>query len=47
MLDSSTRSKMEILRRLKSEFDKLSKRNKSLVIIGVCVAAFFLLEILK
>ena len=38
---------MELLKRLKGEFDKLSKRNKSLVIIGVCATIFFALEILK
>ena len=37
---------MELLRKLKSEFDNLSKQNKSLVIIGICVAVFFLLEII-
>ena len=38
---------MEILRKLKAEFDKLSKRNKSLVIIGLATATFFLLEIIR
>ena len=38
---------MELLKRLKGEFDKLNKRNKSLVIIGVCAAIFFALELLK
>ena len=37
---------MELLKKLRSEFLKLSKRNKSLVIIGVCASIFFLLEIL-
>ena len=38
---------MEILRKLKGEFDKLNKRGKSLVIIGLAVAVFFLLELVK
>ena len=38
---------MELLKRLKGEFDKLSKRTKSLVIIGGCAAIFFALELLK
>ena len=38
---------MEILRKLKAEFDKLSKRGKATVIIGLATAAFFLLELLK
>ena len=38
---------MGILRRLKVEFDKLSKRGKSIVIIGIAVAVFFILELLK
>ena len=38
---------MELLKKLKGEFDKLSKRGKSLVIIGLAVAVFFILELLK
>jgi hypothetical protein len=38
---------MEALKKLKAEFDKLSKRNKSLVIIGLATAVFFLLEIIR
>ena len=38
---------MEILRKLKGEFDKLNKRGKSLVIIGLAIAVFFLLELVK
>ena len=38
---------MEILRKLKAEFDKLSRRGKSLVIIGLAVAAFFILALLQ
>ena len=38
---------MEILRKLKGEFDKLNKRGKSIVIIGIAVAVFFLLELVK
>tara|TARA_Y100000310_G_scaffold236872_1_gene240134 strand:- start:314 stop:430 length:117 start_codon:yes stop_codon:yes gene_type:complete len=37
---------MEILRKLKAEFDKLSKRNKSLVVIGIAAAVLILLEIM-
>ena len=38
---------MEILRKLKGEFDKLNKRGKSLVIIGLAIAVFFILELVK
>ena len=38
---------MEILRKLKGEFDKLNKRGKSLVIIGLAIAVFFLLELIR
>ena len=38
---------MEILRKLKGEFDKLNKRGKSLVIIGIAIAVFFILELVK
>tara|TARA_R100000664_G_C2674710_1_gene85239 strand:+ start:444 stop:563 length:120 start_codon:yes stop_codon:yes gene_type:complete len=38
---------MELLKKLKGEFDKLSKRGKSLVIIGLAISAFILLEIIK
>jgi len=38
---------MELLKKLKGEFDKLNKRGKSLVIIGLAVAVFFILELLK
>ena len=38
---------MEILRKLKVEFDKLSKRGKSIVIIGLAIAVFFILELVK
>jgi len=38
---------MEILRKLKVEFDKLNKRGKSIVIIGLAIAVFFILELVK
>ena len=38
---------MEILRKLKGEFDKLNKRGKSIVIIGIAIAVFFILELVK
>jgi len=38
---------MEILKKLKGEFDKLNKRGKSIVIIGIAIAVFFLLELVK
>ena len=38
---------MEILRRLKAEFDKLNKRGRALVIIGLAAAVFFILELVK
>ena len=38
---------MEILRKLKGEFDKLNKRGKSLVIIGLAIAVFFILELIR
>jgi len=38
---------MEILRKLKVEFDKLNKRGRAIVIIGIAVAVFFLLELVK
>ena len=34
---------MEALKKLKAEFDKLSKRNKSLVIIGLATAVLLIL----
>jgi len=47
MLVLFTRSKMEILKKLKAEFLKLDKRGRALVVIGACAAIFFLLELLK
>ena len=38
---------MEILRKLKSEFDKLNKRGRAIVIIGIAIAVFFILELVK
>ena len=38
---------MELLKKLKGEFDKLNKRGKSLVIIGLAVTAILILELLK
>lgn len=38
---------MAVLQKLKAEFDKLSKRNKSLVIMGLAFAAFLILELIK
>ena len=38
---------MELLKKLKVEFDKLNKRGKSLVIIGLAVTAILILELLK
>ena len=38
---------MEILRKLKSEFDKLNKRGRALVIIGLAIAVFFILELIR
>jgi hypothetical protein len=38
---------MELLKKLKGEFDKLNKRGKSLVIIGVAITVLLILELLK
>lgn len=38
---------MAALQKLKAEFDKLSKRNKSLVIMGLALAGFLILELIK
>ena len=38
---------MELLKKLKGEFDKLNKRGKSLLIIGLAVTAILILELLK
>ena len=37
---------MEVIRKLVAEFTKLDKRGRALVVIGLCVAVFFLLELL-
>lgn len=38
---------METLKKLKAKFGKLSRRGKSLAIIGLAVAVFLLLEFLQ
>lgn len=38
---------METLKKLKQEYDKLSGRNKSLVIMGMLIAVIIIVELVK